>query len=191
MRASLTVFLVLLASPAAAEEPRVQDRLIAAARTMLGKPYVFGGRDGRPGCRGVKACAPGIDCQSLIFFAFEKVFAKHWTKFSVMPSLSVQRKELGTPVPGLDGVLRAELDPKKLQKGDVLFFMLPNYNLQADAPLLERDGVKYGVWHTALVHDVGGAAPGVIHAKPGAEVVVEPLSALSFDAVMVLRLDGT
>lgn len=168
--------------------PSPQDRLVAAAETMLGKPYVFGGRDGRRGCRGVERCLEGVDCQSLVFFAWEKVFGRAWTRFSVMPSVSVARGELGAAVPGLDGVLRDALEPAQLKKGDVLFFLLREYNLQADAPLWEHGGVPYGVWHVGLVHGVDGKSAQVIHAKPGERVVIEQLESVSFDALFVLRL---
>jgi hypothetical protein len=40
---AVATLVVLLTSTAAVAQPRVQDRLIDAARGMLGKPYVFGG----------------------------------------------------------------------------------------------------------------------------------------------------
>jgi spermidine synthase len=179
--------LLVLSVAAAARAGPIQDDVIAAAETYLGKPYVFGGRDGRPGCRGVARCASGIDCQSLIFFAYEKALGKRWSAFSVMPSISARRGELGWPVPGLDGVLAADADTSRLQKGDVLFFLLDDYNLDADPPLLVHDGRRYGTWHTALVHGVTGGVQ-VIHAKPGERVVIEPLAAIVYDALYVLRL---
>lgn len=177
------------ARPAAAKATAtVQDRVVAAAERHLGKPYFFGGRDGRPGCRGVRRCPAGIDCQSLLFFAFEEVFGRRWTRYSVMPSVSAERGELGQPVPGLAGVLRAALRPDDLHKGDVLFFLAEGYNLEADRPLLERDGLRYGVWHTGLVHAVRAGAVDVIHARPGDRVLVQPLPEIFFDALYVLRL---
>jgi len=173
-----------------APRPSVGERVVAAAESHLGAPYVFGGRDARRGCRrhGKRVrCQPGIDCQSLIFFAYEKVCGRPWTAFSVMPSISVKRRELGDPVPGLDGVLREELDAAKLQPGDVLFFLLTDYNLDVDPPLLERDGKRYGVWHTGLFHGTAGEAHNVIHAKPGEKVVIEPIENIGFDALYVMR----
>ncbi|MBI5545257.1 MAG: C40 family peptidase [Deltaproteobacteria bacterium] len=170
--------------------PSVQDRIIAEAERYLDQPYVFGGRGGRPGCVGKKACMEGIDCLSLIFFAYEKVLGKPWTRYAVKPSITVQRKELGEPVKGLAGVLAADLDRRLLRKGDVLLFLLDGYNLQADQPLLTRGDTKYGVWHTALVHSAEGGKIKVIHAKPGDKVVVEPLDAIMFDGLFALRLPG-
>lgn len=171
--------------------PSRPDRIVAAAETFLGQPYVFGGRAGRSGCRSEGRrvrCQEGIDCQSLIFFAYEKVVGTHWTKFSVMPSQSVKNQRLGRPVPGLDGVLAGKLDRTKLRTGDVLFFLLPEYNLDADPALWTHEGMPYGVWHTALVHHAQDHDVRVIHAKPGAEVVIEPLDAIHFEALFVLRL---
>jgi hypothetical protein len=184
------VWLALLADlPArAAGPPTVQDRIVAAAEQYLGKPYRFGGRDGRPGCVGAARCDEGIDCLSLVFFAYEKVLKKPWARFSVKPSVLVARRQLGVPVKGLAGVLAADLDRSLLRKGDVLLFLLKGYNLDADQPLLVRGEDKYGVWHTALVHGVEGDEVMVIQAKPGDRVVVEPLEAISFDGLLALRL---
>ena len=160
------------------------DRIVTAAEAYLGKPYVFGGRNGRRGCRG--RCPEGIDCQSLIFFAFERVTGTPWTRFSVMPSISVARKELGRPVPGLDGRLREEIDRSRFRRGDVLFFLLEGYNLDADPPLLVRDGKAYGTWHMGLVDRAGGRID-VIHARPGDRVRIQPLDAIPFDALFAVR----
>ena len=89
------------------------------------------------------------------------------------------------------GVLAAEVDSAKLQKGDVLFFLLRGYNLDADEPLLVRGDDRYGVWHTGLVHDVRDGKANVTHAKPGAEVLIEALDAVPFDGLFVVRLAMT
>lgn len=187
--------LLLLAFPASyAQEPTVQDKIIAEAEKYLGEPYVFGGRDGRPGClRDGKRvrCPAGIDCQSLIFFAYQKVLKTKWTRYSVMPSVCVRRNQLGRPVRGLDGVLRADLDKSKLKKGDVLFFMIKDYNLDADRPLWVKGPDKYGVWHTGLIHGRKDKQVRVIHAKPGDKVLIEPLDDVEFDALFVVRLSAS
>lgn len=192
MKRLLIIPLLLLAFPASrAREPAVADKIISAAEKYLGAPYVFGGRDGRMGClRGGKRvrCPDGIDCQSLIFFAYEQALKTRWTRHSVMPSVCVRRNQLGRPVPGLDGVLRADLDQGKLKKGDVLFFLWENYNLDADRPLWTKGERQYGVWHTGLVHGLKDNQARVIHAKPGEEVVIEPLFDIEFDALFVVRL---
>jgi hypothetical protein len=169
----------------------IPDRVIVAAEAYLGQEWVFGGRDGRLGCleNGKKArCPKGVDCLSLIFFAYEKVLSKPWQQFSVVPSVLIRRQELGQPVLGLDGILKDELDPGKLKKADVLFFLIKGANLEADKPLLVRGEDKYGVWHTGLVHHVSGDEVLVIHAKPGGQVVMEPLTAIELDGLFVVRL---
>ena len=180
----------LLISPIA-DAGAPTERVITEAEKYLGKPWVFGGRDGRPGCRkdGKKAlCDEGVDCLSLLFFAHESTCGTPWWKFSVMPSVSVREKQLGAPVPGLDGVLAASVNRSLFKKGDAIFFLLADYNLDADAPLFIAGEKKYGAWHTALVTSTAGGAIRVIHAKPGAEVTVEPLDAITFDALFVVRL---
>jgi hypothetical protein len=167
------------------------EQIVRAAETYLGREYVFGGRGGRPGCRDGKKrvrCLDGIDCQSLIFFSYESALGRAWTRYAVIPSISIQRGELGQPVAKLDGVLRDDIDRTLLRRGDVLFFLLDGYNLDADKPLLVRGGAKYGTWHTGLVHCGDGGEVQVIHAKPGDRVTIEPLDAISFDALYVVRL---
>ena len=185
-------FILLLSGAVAyAQEQTVQDKIIAEAEKYLGQPYVFGGRDGRPGClRDGKRvrCQAGIDCQSLIIFAYEKVLNTKWTRYSVMPSVCVRRNQLGRRVRGLDGVLRADLDQNKLKKGDVLFFLIKDYNLDADRPLWVKGQDKYGVWHTGLIHGRKDKKVRAIHAKPGDKVLIEPLDNVEFDALFVVRL---
>lgn len=192
MKRLLLIPFLLQAIPASrAEEPTVQDKIIAEAEKYLGEPYMFGGRDGRFGCRRGKRrvrCPQGIDCQSLIFFAYEKVKKTRWTSYSVMPSICVRQNQLGRPVRGLDGVLRADLDHQKLKKGDVLFFLWKNYNLETDRPLWTQGDDQYGVWHTGMVHGRKDKVVQVIHAKPGERVVIEPLEDIDFDALFVVRL---
>ena len=191
---SVVSVLLLTGSVSFSKDPTIQDKIIAAAEAYLGEPYVFGGRDGRPGCRqGRKRvrCPEGIDCQSLIFFAYEKVKKTRWTSYSVMPSICVRKNPLGRPVRGLNGVLRADLDHKKLKKGDVLFFLWKNYNLETDRPLWTRGEDQYGVWHTGMIHGRKDKVVRVIHAKPGEQVVIEPLEDIDFDALFVVRLSAS
>ena len=192
MRWLSPILVLLLVAPVSfSKDPTVQDKIIAAAEAYLNQPYVFGGRDGRFGCRRGQRrvrCPQGIDCQSLIFFAYEKVQKTPWTRYSVMPSVCVKKNQLGRPVPGLNGVLRSDLDKKKLEKGDVLFFLWKNYNIEADRPLWTRGEDKYGVWHTGLIHGRKDKVVRVIHAKPGEKVTIEPLDEIEFDALFVVRL---
>jgi cell wall-associated NlpC family hydrolase len=181
-------------APTRPATPTAQDRLIIAAERYLGKEWVFGGRDGRPGCLedGRKArCPEGIDCLALIFFAYQEVLGTPWQRFSTLPSALVKNGQLGRPVPGLAGVLREELEPARLAKADVLLFMLKDANLDADKPLLTRGSDRYGVWHTGMVHSSGAEGVKVIHAKPGDRVVIENLEEVGFDALVALRLDSS
>ena len=126
-----------------AKESETARAILTAAEAYQGTEYVFGGRLGKRGCRRNGKpirCREGIDCQSLIFFAFEEVQGKRWWDFSVMPTVNVKRGELGRPVKGLDGVLREKMDASKLAPGDVLFFLYEDYNLDVDGPLYEHKG---------------------------------------------------
>ena len=176
------------------DESAIPTRILRAAEAYLGEPYAFGGRMGRPGCRDAGkrvACAEGIDCLSLLFFAYEAVLGTPWYRFSVTPTESVARQELGVPVPGLNGVLREALNPHELEPGDVLYFLLEGYNLEADGPLFSSGDRAYGTWHTGFFHSHVGGEHRVLHAAPGAQVRIDPITQIAFDAVVVVRHGGS
>ena len=165
--------------------------ILAAAEAYQGHPYVFGGRLGRAGCRRKGRpvrCKPGIDCQSLLFFAYEDVLHRRWWTYSVMPTETVRDQELGAPVANVDGVLRADLDPSLLAPGDVLFFLLEDYNLDVDGPLYVDDDRKYGTWHTGFFHGIQGGRYQILHAAPGEHVRIQPLEEIPFDALYAVRV---
>jgi len=165
--------------------------ILSAATQYKGTEYVFGGRLGKRGCKrnGKRIqCRAGIDCQSLIFFAFEDTGEKRWWEYSVMPTISVKRGEFGQPVPGLDGVLRKELEPTLFAPGDVVFFLLEDYNFDVDGPLHEQDGRRYGTWHTGFYYGLEDGIPQVLHAAPGEVVKIQPLQDIAFDALYAVRM---
>ena len=167
------------------------QKILTAAEAYEGQPYVFGGRLGRAGCRRkgqAIRCRPGIDCQSLIFFAFEDVLGTKWWDFSVMPTINVKRNELGHPVSGVNGVLREDLDASKLAPGDVLFFLFEGYNLDVDGPLHVVGDRKFGTWHTGFFHGASDGTYWVLHAAPGEHVKRQPLDEISFDALFAVRM---
>lgn len=174
-----------------AKESETARAILTAAEAYQGTEYVFGGRLGKRGCRRHGKpirCREGIDCQSLIFFAFEEVQGKRWWEFSVMPTVNVKRGELGQPVKGLDGVLREEMDASQLAPGDVLFFLYEDYNLDVDGPLYEHKGRRYGTWHTGFFHGARDGRYWVLHAAPGEQVKVQALDEIGFDALYAVRM---
>ena len=112
---------------------------LAAARQLVGVPYELGGRDPKK----------GIDCQGLIFLPAEKVKSCSWKSYSVYPTKTVARRELGAPVPGASPVSREALDVTKLQPGDVIMLLNPAEN-PAEPSLTELAGTKQWVWHMGL-----------------------------------------
>jgi cell wall-associated NlpC family hydrolase len=177
-----------------AQAPKASATALAvlkAAEAYLGQPYVFGGRLRKRACRSAGqrvACAPGIDCLSLLFFAFEEVVGRPWWRYSVTPTVLVEQGHLGKPVAGMNGILASELDTTRLLPGDILFFLMEGYNLEADGPLLSRDSKRYGTWHTGLFYGLKADTPQVLHAAPGDQVLIGPLSAIPFDAIYVMRV---
>lgn len=152
-------------------------RAIAVARGYLGTPYRWEGRD--------TARFPGLDCLGLLFRAWGAVDGTAWTAYPPNPSPLVASGRLGAPVPGLDGVLRADVDPAALRAGDVLYLLLAGYEIP-DAPLWTHDGVSYWPWHTAMY--VGDGV--VIEASPLGAVREGPLVGLTWDALYVTRVPG-
>ena len=179
------ILLTLLSAHALALDPpqiRVErasptvERAVVAALALQGEPYRWGGRD--------TAKNPGIDCLGLLFRGFGAATGTPWTAYPVNPSELVSSGLLGQPAPGLDGVLRADLRPDALRRGDVLYLLLEEVEIP-DAPLWERDGRRYWPWHTGLA--LGGGDALVVHARPGDEVTVQPLAEIAFDALYVTR----
>jgi len=127
--------------------PAKQDAVVAGARSVLGVPYVLGGRlRGKDG---------GLDCQGLVFFALQAIEQRcGWKSWSVLPTTSV-KGELGLPVAGAAPVATAGLADALhlLQPGDVIWFIdTPENDAEpAIATLAER---PVWVWHTGVY--VGG-----------------------------------
>ncbi len=150
------------------------DRVVALARGRLGEPYRWEGRG--------TGKLPGFDCLGILFRSFGAVDDRKWWTYEVNPSELVAGGKLGSPVDGLSGVFREDLDPAALEKGDVLYFLLRDYEIP-DTPLLVRGEDRYWPWHTGLY--VGDGR--VLHARPGEEVMEQPLDAVAFDALFVTR----
>jgi len=162
------------APPAPAPVSPRAARALAAGEALLGEPYRWGGRN-EPG-------HPGVDCLGLLYLAWGSVTGTPWRRYPVNPSELVTSGLLGAPVPGLDGVLRAEVDTATLQPGDVLYFLMANYEIP-DSPLWTHEGTPYWPWHTGLYAGDGRA----LHAQPGGRVRHQDLAGIAFDALYVTR----
>ena len=84
---------------------------------------------------------------------------------------------------GMDAVVRSDLRIGELLSGDVLYYLLENYQIP-DAPLWQHDGVPYWPWHTAMYAGNGM----ILQANPGDRVVRSPLEEMSFHALFVTRV---
>ncbi len=166
----------LPAAPPAAESPAPTrgDRALEAGRALIGEPYRWGGRK--------QASHPGVDCLGLLYLAWGAVTSTPWRSYPVNPSKLVASGKLGSPVEGMDAVLRADVDLSLLQTGDVLYFLVADYEIP-DAPLWEHEGTPYWPWHTGLYAGEGRA----LHAEPGGRVRHQDLSGITFDALFVSR----
>ncbi len=157
--------------------PELADAAIANAEALLGEPYRWGGR--------MTTGNPGIDCLGLLYLAYGPPTETPWRRYPVDPSKIVRSEMLGTPVPGAAGVLREDLDVGTLKRGDVLYLLMEEYEIE-DEPLLVTESARYWPWHTALY--VGGEDHAVIHAAPGGVVRKQPLETMQFDGLFVTRL---
>ncbi len=162
--------------PQAAKAQARGQQALEAGRALIGEPYEWGGRN--------QASHPGVDCLGLLYLAWGSVTGTPWRSYPVNPSEIVTSGKLGSPVPGLDAVLREDLDTSKLEPGDVLYFLVANYEIP-DAPLWEHEDTPYWPWHTGMYAGDGRA----LHAEPGGRVRHQDLSGIPFDALYVTRPD--
>ena len=162
--------------PANRSEPNdsMGAKAVAHARTYLGVAYAWNGRDTKS--------LPNLDCMGLPFRSFGKVQGRSWRSYSVNPSDLVASGKLGKSVPSLAGVSRAELDTAQLEIGDILYLLTTNEI--PDEPLFTSGDVSYWPWHMVMYAGDGQ----VIHAKPGAEVVVQDVMEVWFERLVVTRL---
>jgi len=136
-----------LPTPASALPPEKADKLVAAARELLGVSYELGGR--------MRKAGEGIDCQGVLFYAAERVGRCGWRSFNVMPTQAVAAAELGARVPGLDPVATGSLDVALLEPGDII--MLVGYEPNPKEPAIgSLGGREVWVWHTGI-YSGGGA----------------------------------
>lgn len=166
---------------------KAERAVVLAARAHLGVPYVLGGRR--------RNANDGLDCQGVIFFALEKVFGCGWRSFSVYPTRSVQRKELGAPVPGLSPVATEKLDVRALRPGDVVMMVGRDEN-PAEGSIGTLVGAKgertpVWVWHTGIYTGEGKWIVGDHYAGEVVEVPLMPYLRAHADAyqgVFVTRI---
>ncbi len=163
----------------------VQERMVDAAREVVGVPYEFGGRMRRPG--------EGIDCQGVLFYAAEAVGECGWKSYDTKPTRSVKHGELGRPVPGLDPIASTELDLADLRPGDVILLVEATENPKEPA-IAELHGEPVWVWHTGLY---GGNGTWLVGDHIAGEAVETDLlrylrdNADAYTGLFVTRLTGT
>ena len=166
--------------PAHATVPADPDPIVEAALTEAMRyaelPWTWNGRG--------TDRLPGIDCMGLLFRAYGTATGTPWRDHATDPSKLVASGKLGPPVPGLDGVLRGEVDPTKLRRGDIVYFLVKEQEIP-DAPLMQRDGARYWPWHVGVY--VGEGKQLVLNAHPTFDVVRMPLDAVLWDAIFVTR----
>ena len=152
--------------------------LLAAARSMLGTPYVLGGRD----------AVKGVDCQGIVFLAAETVKKCSWRSYSVYPTRTLKWRELGEPVPGASPAATATLEESLLREGDHVMLLSPAENT-AEPALTDLEGVKQWVWHVGLYAGDGkwvNADP--FSGKVSEQGLREYLEAHGYSGVYVTRM---
>lgn len=162
--------------------PDGADR-VTAARELLGVPYRLGGRLRRDG--------DGIDCQGLVFYALEKVYRCGWRSYSVFPTRSVARAELGRPVSGLAPVSSDALPLETLAPGDIV--MMVGFAQNPKEPAIAKlDGRPVWVWHVGMYTEAGRWIVGDHYAGKVVEVDLRTYLQAHADVyagVFVTRLD--
>ncbi len=178
------------ASKRAAKRKPTGERLLAFARELEGVPYDLGGR-----LRGDE----GIDCQGIVFYAVERLHRCGWKSYSVMPTKTLARQELGAPVEGLAPVATPDIDFNRLKPGDVLFLLgdaeNPNETSSAELALdPKRPAQKTPVWTWHM--GIYAGDENVLHADPfrAGKVAEEPLRNLlesgGFVGIIATRIEG-
>lgn len=137
-------WLVVVGRPAHALPPSSQARVVEAARTLLGAPYRLGGR--------LKASDDGIDCQGLVFFAFQTISSCGWRSYSVFPTVSLPTDELGRRVAG--PIATRDVATLRLEPGDVLWLVGYDEN-PAEKSIGALDDKPVWVWHLGLATGEG------------------------------------
>ncbi|MFT3706070.1 MAG: hypothetical protein QM817_00245 [Archangium sp.] len=118
-----------------------QNPWVEGARSQVGTFYELGGRRRAPG--------EGIDCLGVVFAGAERATGCGWKSFSYNPTELVAKKQLGTPVEGLNPVTSKSLELSKLQPGDVLMLVAADKNPK-EGPIGKLDGVDVWVWHVGV-----------------------------------------
>lgn len=137
--------------------PAGQPALVEAARKYLGRPYSFGGRDAN------------LDCMGLVFRAWQDAGRGAWDDLSVNPTEIVEKRQLGAPVPGLDGVPNASVSLSRFAAGDVIFFLGYARN-PAEPSIATLDGVPAWVWHMGMYAGGGNFVVGDHYAGKVVEI---------------------
>lgn len=143
---AVVLMAVVWSTPAVAEAPRTwtpkqTQQAIAAARALLGTPYVFGGR--------LRAHEGGTDCLGVIFAALEAATGCGWRSFTVSMTDAFARKEFGQMVEGFAPVRSVDAKFERLRPGDLLFFAGP-LNNRGEPAAATVDGVGLWVAHTGM-----------------------------------------
>lgn len=145
-RRSWLVLPLLAATAARGEGLTVGERYVQAARELIGVRYHLGGRMLRPG--------DGIDCQGVLFYGAERIGSCGWKSYSVLPTVSVARGELGSAVQGMAPISSENLDVARLQPGDVL--LLVGYTENPAEPAIGYlKEQRVWVWHTGVYAGAG------------------------------------
>lgn len=156
--------------------------MVRSAREVLGVPYRLGGR--------MRGPADGLDCQGLVFYSVERLGPCGWRSFSVFPTESILRGELGPQV--LGPIQSAELDLSELRPGDVLWLLGFSENPKEPA-IGALAGRPAWVWHLALYVGGGKMIAGDHHAGEVAELELRRYlveHADEYAGLLVTRLSG-
>lgn len=178
---AIAALLALCSTSAEALPPPAQEKLVTAARRLLGTPYLLGGR--------LREAKPGIDCQGLVFYALQDIQQCGWRSWSVFPTTSIPTGELGRIAFGPTRTV--DLRGQSMEPGDVVWLLSAVEN-PAEASIGTLEGTPVWVWHVGLATEGGR----FIHADPFSGAVIEVdladfAAQHGFDGALVTRMtDG-
>src|SRR3989344_4680397 len=139
-----------------------RKEFVENARKYLGTKWVWNGR--------LTKKNPNLDCLGLIFLAYSETYGKKWTEISGYPSEIIEKRQLGNPVKGLEGILKNNIDFNCLEEGDVIHLLKTRAPIdKKDLPSKIIDGIEYRTWHTGIYSDKKNNL--FLQAEPGNKVV--------------------
>ncbi len=88
------------------------NKFIKELQSYLGVEFTWEGRSKK-----------GLDCMGLVYLAHSKIKKANWKKYPWTAWELIENETLGSPVKGLSGVLKENIDYSLLKEGDIVHIL--------------------------------------------------------------------